>query len=538
MDMEKRTRVMGRSIALGHCVCDPRKPCPCPEFLARDVCECAGERSLPAESVDGPVRLTAHVKSPGCASKVSKVDLKRILAGLPGTDDPRVLVGSDAGDDAGVMVLRELPGQAMILTVDVFAPSVDDPYEFGQIAAANSLSDIYAMGGEPWAALSVIGFPLGKLPEAAMRDILRGGLDKMAEAGVPVVGGHSINDTEVKCGFAVVGMCPKNRFVRNAGAKVGDAVVLTKPLGIGILSFAAQLGLASEPALKRAAESMKTLNKEASRLMLEFGAHAATDVTGYSLLGHAVEVVVNSSVHIEIDFDAIPVFDGVAEFARRGVVPGAVERNREAVPPGMVDLSELRDAQQSILFCPETSGGLLVFLPSGKAKSFVAALGNGGLDASIIGTVVEKRKGGLLTVKSAKSEKYSSLKAPKRPSAVTKAAETKPAAGGASCCAGAAAVVEEATSGSSRRPQPSSLSAFQSYMSFVMAPGAIDLKNKKLMALALSVATRCGPCIKINMEGAREAGATEAELSEAAALGAAFGGGPAMMFYNTLSMNG
>ena len=524
VDVEKRRRVMGRSASLGHCVCNPKKPCPCPEFKERDICECAGERA-PSISQNAPIKLTEHVKSPGCASKIAKADLKRILSGLPEPLDPRVLVGSGSGDDAGVMVLKELPDKAMILTVDVFAPSVDDPYEFGQIAAANSLSDIYAMGGEPWGALSIIGFPVNTLPEKAMKDILRGGLDKMAEAGVPVVGGHSINDSEIKCGFAVFGISPKDSFVRNAGARLGDAIVLTKPLGVGILCFAAQLGLAPEHALRQAAESMKTLNKKASALMLEFGAHAATDVTGYSLLGHVAEIVANSSVHIQIDFDSISVFDEVADLARRGVVPGAVERNRESVPKSMLDMTDLQDAQQSILFCPETSGGLLVFLPSGKANAFVSALRAEGLDAAKIGQVLEQRKGGLTTVKSSRSNEYSPLKVSK---AATKTAVPS-SSEATSCCS-------NSDGGKAKgRPFPSSKDAFQNYMGSVMAPGAIGLKEKKLMALALSVATRCGPCIKINIEAAREAGGSEAEISEAVSMGAAFGGAPSMMFYNNLS---
>ena len=207
---------MQRSIALGHCICDPRKPCPCEVFKQQGYCHCAGEHPKAAE---GPVSLTEHVRNAGCASKISKDVLKEVLSGLPEIDDPRVVVGASAGDDAGVMMISL--DTATILTVDVFCPSVDDPYTFGQIAAANSLSDIYAMGGEPQVALSIIGFPVHTLPTSAMREILRGGLDKMKEAGVPVIGGHSINDEEVKCGFAVVGTSPKDAYIRNAGAKAG-----------------------------------------------------------------------------------------------------------------------------------------------------------------------------------------------------------------------------------------------------------------------------------------------------------------------------
>jgi selenide, water dikinase len=320
-ELDRRKRVMQRSQKLGHCICDPHRPCPCDQFKQETVCHCAGERPKP---VQGPVRLTEHVRNAGCASKISKSVLHEVLAGLPEIDDPRVIVGASAGDDAGVMMLGG--DHATILTVDVFCPSVDDPYTFGQIAAANSLSDIYAMGGKPDVALSVIGFPVHTLPLSVMRDILRGGLDKMKEAGVPVIGGHSINDEEVKCGFAVVGSSPAQAFVRNAGAQVGDVLVLTKPLGSGIVAFAHQIGRAPQGAMSQVAASMASLNKLAGELMVKRGAHAATDVTGFSLLGHLVEIVRNSQVEVSLDFDVIPLFDGVASLAAADVLPGAVER--------------------------------------------------------------------------------------------------------------------------------------------------------------------------------------------------------------------
>ena len=182
-DLEKRRRVMERSMRLGHCVCNPRKPCPCDVFREQDLCPCAGERP---DNVASAVRLTEMVESPGCASKIDQATLKRVLRDLPSLDDPRVLVGMPAGDDAGIYQLDE--NTALVQTVDVFSPSVDDPYTFGQIAAANSLSDVYAMGGRPITALSIIGYPIRTLPDEAMREILRGGIDKMTEAGVPVIG--------------------------------------------------------------------------------------------------------------------------------------------------------------------------------------------------------------------------------------------------------------------------------------------------------------------------------------------------------------
>ncbi|MEI6218840.1 MAG: selenide, water dikinase SelD, partial [bacterium] len=198
--MEKRKRVMARSIKLGHCVCDPRKPCPCPLLKEKNVCTCAGER-VQSGKASGRVRLTDYVRSAGCASKIGQKDLHAVLAGLPVVQDPRILVGMATADDAGVFKLAS--GVTVVQTVDVFTPGVDDPYLFGRIAACNSLSDVYAMGGTPVTALSIIGFPIEKLPHAVMSDILRGGMDTLKEAGTILLGGHSINDEEIKFGFAV-----------------------------------------------------------------------------------------------------------------------------------------------------------------------------------------------------------------------------------------------------------------------------------------------------------------------------------------------
>jgi selenide,water dikinase len=241
VNMERRKRVMQRSIKLGHCVCDPKKPCPCDIFKEKNICLCAGER---LEAPTGAVQLTKIVEKAGCASKIDQAFLKKVLKGLPVIDDPNVLVGVPAGDDAGIYDIGD--GKALVQTVDVFTPSVDDPYMFGQVAAANSVSDVYAMGGRPMTALSVLGFPVRKIPDEAMNDILRGGIDKMKEAGTAIVGGHSINDSEIKAGFAVTGIIEKDKIVTNAGALAGDILILTKPLGTGIVAFASQINRARD----------------------------------------------------------------------------------------------------------------------------------------------------------------------------------------------------------------------------------------------------------------------------------------------------
>ncbi|HCE45878.1 MAG TPA: selenide, water dikinase SelD [Lentisphaeria bacterium] len=527
---EKRRKIMSRSILLGHCVCDPRKPCPCPNFMDFDVCECAGEK-LPTAKSAGKIKLTEYVKSAGCASKIAKKELFEMIKGLPDIKDSRVLLGSNSGDDAGVVVFPGDSKQAMVLTVDVFAPSVDDPYTFGQISAANSVSDIYAMGAKPWSALSIIGFPSSLLPNSVMREILRGGIDKMQEAGISVVGGHSINDENIKCGFAVFGYCERDKYIRNAGARQGDAIVLTKPLGVGIAAFAGQIGQADKKTLKQIADSMKSLNKTSSELMLKHGVHAATDVTGYSLLGHMSEIVKNSKVEAEIDFDAIPLFDGIRDLSRKGICPGAVERNREAVPASILDLSGISEPQQSIVFCPETSGGLLVFMPVKNAGKYVCELRRRGISsAAIIGRVTGKSPKGFIRVVTKHKEEFNPIKI-KLEKDMKKKTEVKKET---ACCAVEGA---QLSGKSSSLPSQSASDTFGSYMSAVMAPGAIDAKHKKLMALALSVATKCEPCIKINTDGAREAGATDAEISEAVAIGIAFGGAPTAMFYNTVKNN-
>ncbi|HUV38120.1 MAG TPA: selenide, water dikinase SelD, partial [Planctomycetota bacterium] len=391
-DLEKRKRVMQRSIRLGHCICDPKKSCPCDLFRERDVCTCAGER---LEAPEGPVRLTRLVEKAGCASKVDRATLKNVLKGLPLIDDPNVLVGMAAGDDAGVYRLDG--GGALVQTVDVFSPSVDDPYTFGQVAAANSLSDVYAMGGKPLCALSVIGFAVGTVPDKVMSDILRGGIDKMNEAGVPVIGGHSIRDEEIKAGFAVTGMIDPEKMVTNAGAKPGDVLILTKPIGTGIIAFAAQIDRAPAGAAEATAKSMTTLNKTASELMREAGVHACTDVTGFGLVGHLAELAASSGVDVEVVYDDIPLFDGVLDCVAAGIIPGGVERNRESSGDAVTLGRGATTGMLEICLDPQTSGGLLVALPRAAGNEFVERLHAAGVtDAAVVGRVTGKGTGRIL----------------------------------------------------------------------------------------------------------------------------------------------
>lgn len=386
MDRTRRKAVMTRSIKLGHCVCDPKKPCPCDVFKEHDVCMCAGER-LPAKAA--AAGLTQHVHKAGCASKIGQEDLLGILSKLPPVNDPAVLVGTAAGDDAGVYKLSD--DLALVQTVDVFTPCVDDAYAFGQIAAANSVSDVYAMGGRPITALSVIGFPIETLGGAQMEAMMRGGIDKLNEAGCALIGGHSINDEEIKFGFAVTGLIHPGRVVCRDRAKPGDALVLTKPLGTGMLAFAAQIERVAPEVFAEAQTGMATLNKDAAELMVELGAGAATDVTGYGLAGHLVEMARNSGVDVEIRVSALPLYAGVERCIADGVMPGAVERN-QAYAVRWVQ-KETTHPALPVVFDPQTSGGLLVALAPEKAERYVQAMRERGHRRTAVVGQVQARAG-------------------------------------------------------------------------------------------------------------------------------------------------
>lgn len=384
---ERRKRVMGRSIALGHCICNPKDPCPCDLFKQKNVCLCAGEREADAPD---DVALTTLVENAGCASKIGQEDLKRALAGLPRTFDRRVLVSSDTCDDAGVYALT--PRTALVQSVDVFTPVVDDAYAFGEIAAANSLSDIYAMGGRPLTALSIVAFPIERLSPRLMNRMLQGGVDKLREAGVALLGGHSIKDREIKFGFAVTGVVDPRRMTVNNRAKPGDVLVLTKPLGTGTLSFARQIGRAPADGLAAAELSMRALNKAAAALLPAFRVTTATDITGFGLAGHLGEIAAQSRVDIEVFGASLPVFPGVLELIRAGVVSGAVERNREYASSFVRRAAPaVPEELETLLYDPQTSGGLLVAVRPSRAAAFLSALGRAGVPAAaVVGRVTRK----------------------------------------------------------------------------------------------------------------------------------------------------
>lgn len=316
------------------------------------------------------IKLTKLAKCAGCGAKVGAGVLAQLLDGIRVHSDPNLMVGFDKSDDASVYRISD--ELALVQTVDFFPPIADDPYTFGQIAATNALSDVYAMGGEPKLCLNIMAVPKD-MPSEAVHELLRGGYDKVYEAGALITGGHSILDDEPKYGLAVTGFVHPDRVLTNAGAKVGDVLFLTKPLGIGILTTAAKADLLSDEGRELAQRLMTTLNKAARDVMVKYRVHACTDVTGFSLMGHGCEMAQGSDVTIEIDTAAVPIIDEALEFARMGILPEGMYRNRTFAQP-MVDAGEVELAVQDVLYDPQTAGGLLIAVDAADADAMEAEL--------------------------------------------------------------------------------------------------------------------------------------------------------------------
>jgi selenide, water dikinase len=311
--------------------------------------------------------------------------LDQVLAAVPRWPDENVLIGFDTADDAGVYKLT--PELALVQTVDFFTPIVDDPYTYGAIAAANSLSDVYAMGGRPLSSLSILAWPAkGELDD--LREILRGGGSKMREAGCSILGGHSIADDEIKFGYAVTGAVHPDRVKANSGARAGDALVFTKRLGTGVISTAVKRGIAEPPHVEASIESMLTLNRDACEQMLRYDVHGCTDVTGFGLLGHAREMAAASGVTLEIDVNAVPFLPGAVEYARLGAIPGGLKNNREFVSCAVDAAIPIAREIEDLLYDPQTSGGLLIALPETDAAALERSLEG----ARRIGRVLERQE--------------------------------------------------------------------------------------------------------------------------------------------------
>lgn len=333
-------------------------------------------------------RLTANVKAGGCASKLSPSILDRALKTVPRLTNEKVLVGYDTADDAGVYDLTEAGGKplAMVQTVDFFTPIVDDPYTFGGIAAANALSDIYAMGARPVTALSLVVYPAkGEIED--LEAILRGGADKIHEADCVILGGHSISEDEVKFGYAVTGLIDPRRILTNAGAQPSDVLLFTKRIGTGVISTALKKGIADQDHIDSSVRQMLTLNRCACDAMLKRDVHACTDVTGFGLLGHAREMALASNVTLEISASSIRYLPGAIEYSQGGAHSGGLNNNREFVESCVLMSPELPPEIQALLYDPQTSGGLLISLPEESAARLLQELPG----AYLIGRATERK---------------------------------------------------------------------------------------------------------------------------------------------------
>lgn len=340
-------------------------------------------------------KLTKLAQCAGCGAKVGAGTLAQLLSGIRVHQDPNLLVGFDKSDDAAVYRISDT--LALVQTIDFFPPIADDPYLYGQIAAANALSDIYAMGGEPKLALNVMCVP-EKMDQGTVHEILRGGYDKVYEAGALIAGGHSIFDDEPKYGLSVTGFVDPEKILTNSGAREGDVLILTKPLGIGVITSGIKVDLCSADTVQRAYAQMAALNKDARDVMVQFRVHACTDVTGFGLLGHGLEMAQGSDVSLEFQVSQIPIIPQALELAAMGVLPAGMYRNRtfaqSHVDPGATELTI-----QDLLYDPQTSGGLLMAVDPQDAPALMEQLQKTVPDARIIGRAVASHPAGRILLR-------------------------------------------------------------------------------------------------------------------------------------------
>ncbi|MCU6707256.1 selenide, water dikinase SelD [Paenibacillus sp. J5C_2022] len=343
------------------------------------------------------IKLTSLSSKGGCGCKIGPADLKGVLSHLAAKgENPNLLVGIDTSDDAGVYRINE--ETALVQTVDFFTPIVDDPYSFGQIAAANAISDVYAMGGKPLTVLNIVAFPISTLDKSILADILRGAADKVSEAGATLVGGHSIDDKEPKFGLAVTGVVHPDRVRTNAGARPGDKLILTKPIGVGVLTTSIKKDQLSSEEIERVTTVMATLNKTAAEVMEKYEVHGCTDVTGFGLMGHALEMAKGSNVGITIACASVPMLPRVRELAEKGFVPGGTKNNYLHVK-GAVAFPENMDQIDQWLLCDAvTSGGLLIAVHPAQAEELLQELVQSGVEASIIGEATDQQAGTIVIV--------------------------------------------------------------------------------------------------------------------------------------------
>lgn len=335
----------------------------------------------------GNIKLTSLTKTSGCAAKIGPGVLHNVLSSLPKFENPNLLVGFDTSDDACVYKINE--DTVAIQTVDFFPPMVDDPYTFGQIAAANALSDIYAMGGNPATAMNLLCFP-SCLDISIMHDILAGGYDKVKEAGAVIAGGHTIADPTPKYGLCVSGFAHPSEILSNSHAKTGDILVLTKPLGIGIMNTAAKAELLNENKIKEVINIMSTLNKYAKDCTSGLEVHACTDITGFSLIGHSYEMASGSNKTIEIFSNSVPIIDEALEYAKMGIIPEGMYNNLDYLKDKFALASNVPQELQDVLVDPQTSGGLLLAIPEKNVKEFLSRIEVFTSYARVVGQVINK----------------------------------------------------------------------------------------------------------------------------------------------------
>jgi len=367
-----------------------------------------GSSVLPTASLEmesGEIRLTHFTHGLGCACKLRPQALEKILLDLPIPQDPNVLVGTNTADDAAVYRLDE--NTALVQTVDFFTPIVDDPYQFGVIAAANAFSDIYAMGAKPLFALNIVGFPSNRLPIDVLKHILQGAQEKAEEAGVSIVGGHTVDDTEPKYGLVVLGIVDPRRILANGNAKPGDSIILTKPIGVGIISTAVKRGMAEEETANRAIQIMSQLNRRAAEVLTEFPANSCTDVTGFGLLGHLKEMSRASRVDAIVYLDQVPSIAEAWQFATGNIVPGGTLSNLDYVSD-LVDWDERISRTAKLILCDaQTSGGLLISIPHVHAEDLLRKLHKSGVrDAALIGNFTKKGTGKIVVRESRSDLNY------------------------------------------------------------------------------------------------------------------------------------
>lgn len=528
IDLAKRRRVMERSRLLGHCICDVRRTCPCDVFTGQGLCPCAGERPDPVDA--SQVKLTRLVRNAGCASKIAPADLDAVLRRLPAVHDPAVISGLAAADDAAIYRLTD--HLSLVQTVDVFTPCVDDPHLFGRICAANCLSDIYAMGGTPRTALSVLAFPSESLPGEIMFQMLAGAMETFDAAGVALIGGHSVKDDEIKLGFAITGLIDPAVAAALEKPQPGDVLVLTKPLGTGVLAFAEQVGRGHAEGFAAAQIAMTALNRAAADAMKEAGASACTDITGFGLFGHLVRLTRQSRLAARVAADALPAFPGVLEALRQGVIPGAIERNREYVGEDLRVAPEVEEALVHLGCDAQTSGGLLIAVPPARLEALRHALDTRGASAFVVGGILDGPGGQIVLTRS--SEETIPAPPPQHheppTSQPTMNSQTPPGASAHNgCCADVFQSSQAVPAGDSSVPE--SRRAFGALMRSVQAGGVLDEKTKELVLFSLVVLSRCESCFHSHYRKAREMGITAAELDEAAWCAIAMGGAPVRLFY-------